>query len=175
MNKLDVQDDLDRLGDVLRAATAVDLARGGDGGAARPRARWRRPRVIAGAALVAAIAIPGGAALAGAFDSAQQVAQSLPAGVLALQGVQTTCTVVTAGERYECTTATPPSDASGIAAGAWLATVEPTIDPQHTVNGGCRSLNANGTEWDCYLGQAAVDQKIIGEGFLGQPAGPSRG
>jgi hypothetical protein len=35
------------------------------------------------------------------------------------------------------------------------------------VNGGCRSLNSEGTEWECYIGQAAVDQQIISQGFLG--------
>jgi hypothetical protein len=30
------------------------------------------------------------------------------------------------------------------------------------------SQNADGTEWECYIGQAAVTQKIIGAGFLGQ-------
>jgi hypothetical protein len=38
---------------------------------------------------------------------------------------------------------------------------------QH-VNGGCRSLNDAGTEWQCYLGEEAVKQKIVSQGFLGQ-------
>jgi hypothetical protein len=36
------------------------------------------------------------------------------------------------------------------------------------VNGGCRGLTADGLEWECWIGQAAVDQKIIGQGFLGE-------
>jgi hypothetical protein len=35
------------------------------------------------------------------------------------------------------------------------------------VNGGCRSLNSAGTEWQCYIGQKAVDEQIIGPSFLG--------
>jgi hypothetical protein len=42
-----------------------------------------------------------------------------------------------------------------------------TVRDEH-VNGGCRSLNSDGTEWECYIGQAAVDQQIISQGFLGQ-------
>ena len=38
------------------------------------------------------------------------------------------------------------------------------------VNGGCRSLANDGREWQCYIGQAAVDQKIISQGFLGEYA-----
>jgi len=36
------------------------------------------------------------------------------------------------------------------------------------VNGGCRSLRSDGLEWQCYIGQAAVDQEIISQDFLGQ-------
>ena len=44
------------------------------------------------------------------------------------------------------------------------------------MNGGCRSLNSAGTEWRCYIGQAAVDQEIIGQGFLGERvSGPGVG
>ena len=64
-------------------------------------------------------------------------------------------------------------------AGVWLVlakkgTVEPTVDATKHVNGGCRSLDSEGTEWRCYLGQAAVEQRIIGPGFLGEYA-PSPG
>ena len=43
-----------------------------------------------------------------------------------------------------------------------------TVDKTQHVNGGCRSLTSAGTEWECYIGQAAVDQQIISQGFLGQ-------
>jgi hypothetical protein len=48
-----------------------------------------------------------------------------------------------------------------------MGTVEPTVDATKHVNGGCRSVNAAGTHWRCYIGQAAVDHKIIGAGLLG--------
>ena len=52
----------------------------------------------------------------------------------------------------------------------WLGTVEPTVDATKHVNGGCRAQNEAGTDWECYIGQTAVQQKIIGAGFLGQYA-----
>ncbi len=56
----------------------------------------------------------------------------------------------------------------------WQGTVEPTVDATLHVNGGCRALTPAGTEWECYIGQAAVAQNIISAGFLGQYA-PSPG
>jgi hypothetical protein len=56
----------------------------------------------------------------------------------------------------------------------WKGTVEPTVDASKHVNGGCRSLNAGGTEWRCYVGEEAVKQRIIGPGLLGEYA-PSPG
>ena len=52
----------------------------------------------------------------------------------------------------------------------WTGTVEPTVDATKHVNGGCRAQNAAGTDWECYLGEAAVAQNIISQGFLGQYA-----
>jgi hypothetical protein len=48
--------------------------------------------------------------------------------------------------------------------------VEPTVDATKHVNGGCRSLDSDGRTWQCYIGQAAVDQKIVSAGFLGEYA-----
>jgi len=48
--------------------------------------------------------------------------------------------------------------------------VEPTVDATKHVNGGCRALASDGLEWQCYLGQAAVDEQIISQGYLGQYA-----
>ena len=59
-------------------------------------------------------------------------------------------------------TATAPND--------WTGTVEPTVDATKHVNGGCRAQNAAGTDWECYIGDAAVTQNIISQGFLGQYA-----
>jgi DNA-directed RNA polymerase specialized sigma24 family protein len=125
------------------------------------------PRILAGV-VITAVAAPGVAAATGVFNSAQQVAASVPAGTLALLDTEPSCTVVTQGVEYHCTLASLPSDNGGPEPGQWLGTVEPTVDQTKHVNGGCRSLNGAGTEWECYLGEAAVHQKIIGQGFLGQ-------
>jgi hypothetical protein len=53
-------------------------------------------------------------------------------------------------------------------AGSWKGTVEPTVDHTKHVNGGCRSLNADGTHWRCYVGDEAVKQQIIGSALLGE-------
>jgi hypothetical protein len=94
----------------------------------------------------------------------------MPAGTLALAGTEPTCTVVRDGVEFHCTLAKAPAPEVS----NWQGTVEPTVDATKHVNGGCRSLNSAGTEWECYLGRAAVDQQIIGASFLGDYA-PSPG
>jgi hypothetical protein len=66
--------------------------------------------------------------------------------------------------------ATIQAPSSSAATTDWTGTVEPTVDATKHVNGGCRAQNAGGTEWECYIGQAAVQQRIIGQSFLGQYA-----
>ncbi len=96
----------------------------------------------------------------------------MPAGTKFLVGTTQTCTEVKAGVEYRCTISghfTPEvQDMQG--------TVEPTVDKTKTVNGGCRSLRSDGREWECYIGQEAVRQQIIGPDFLGQHSeGPGVG
>jgi len=158
---------LRQLGDALHRATRHDLRR------AEVPARPRRRRAVV-ALVVAVIAIPGVAVAANALLSPSQVAQSIPQGTLALLNTHPTCTTVTQGVEYDCTLHGVPSDQGGPIAGQWLGTVEPTVDATKHVNGGCRSVNAAGTHWRCYIGQEAVRQQIIGAGFLGQYA-PSPG
>jgi hypothetical protein len=169
----DLSPPLKQLGEALHGATTVDLRRSA-GTALRPVRRRRRRLAVA---LVAAvIAIPGAALAANALLSPSQVAQSIPQGTLALLDTHPTCTTVTAGVVYDCTLNAAPSPQGGIAPGQWLSTVEPTVDATKHVNGGCRSLNATGTHWRCYVGQAAVRSKIVSEGFLGQVSqGPGQG
>jgi hypothetical protein len=76
---------------------------------------------------------------------------------------------VAAGNKLKATVdsaGTGPSTAPQVP--AWSGTVEPSVDQTKHVNGGCRALNNAGTDWDCYLGEAAVKQQIIGQSFLGQ-------
>jgi hypothetical protein len=53
------------------------------------------------------------------------------------------------------------ADAAGIGAGQFKGTVEPTVDATHHIDGGCRAIDADGAQWECYIGQAAVKQKIV--------------
>jgi hypothetical protein len=119
---------------------------------------------------VLAIGVTGVAIAADQLISTSDVAQSMPAGTLALAGTEPTCTVVTKDVEFHCVLAKPPAPEVS----DWKGTVEPSVDAGKHVNGGCRSLASNGREWECYIGQAAVDQKIIGQGFLGEFA-PSPG
>jgi hypothetical protein len=155
--------DLVRLGDELERATKADL------NAHRPRRVSRR---LAIAIAVAVIGIPGVAIAANQLTSSSDVAASMPAGTLALAGTEPTCTVVTDGVEFHCVLAKAPAPEVS----DWKGTVEPTVDTSKHVNGGCRSLTSDGKEWECYLGQTAVDQKIIGQDFLGQVSeGPGQG
>lgn len=155
------QTTMNRLGDALEAAARQDL-----------EARRRPRRRFVAAALVAAVLVPAAAVAGAKLISNDDVAKSLPAGTLSLAGTEPTCATVTDGVEYHCVLAKPPAPEVS----DWKGTVEPTVDATKHVNGGCRSLNSAGTTWQCYIGHAAVDQKIIGAGFLGEFApSPGRG
>ena len=150
--------ELARLGDALERAADADLAR------ARRR-RLQRKILLAAAAIV--IAVPGLAFAASRLIGAEEVARSLPAGTRMLEGTEPQCTVVKQDVEYHCVLAKPiakpeASDLKG--------TVEPTVNPSKHVNGGCRSLTFDGREWQCYIGRAAVDQRIISADFYGEYA-----
>jgi hypothetical protein len=159
-------DHLDRLGAALHAAVTDDLGR---------VVRRRRRRTIAGALAALAIAVPGAALAADALISGDDVAKSIPSGTWALMGTHPTCTTVRTDVEFDCTLARPPRTGD-VEAGQWQGTVEPTVDPSKHVNGGCRSLSADGMHWRCYIGTEAVRQDIIGAGLLGEYAPtPGRG
>ena len=155
MNELNPE--LAGLGDALERAAAADLERA-------PRRRTGRRLAVAAAAL--AVAVPGIAYAADRLVSNDDVAASMPAGTLALAGTEPTCTVVRQDVEYHCVLSRPPAPELS----DWKGTVEPTVDRTKHVNGGCRSLSSDGLEWECYLGRAAVDQQIVGAGFLGEYA-----
>jgi hypothetical protein len=159
----DVTQDLGRLGDELERAAGADLARG---------RRRRVRRRIAVAVVALAVAVPSAAVATGRLSGEDDVARSLPAGTLSLAGTSPTCTVVRQDVEYRCVLARPPAPEVS----DWTGTVEPTVDATKHVNGGCRSLDSEGTEWQCYIGEAAVEQRIVGAGFLGEYApSPGRG
>lgn len=161
---------LDRLGDALQAAATADLAGSGSRASRLRRTRVRRRLLIALAVLV--ISVPAIAFAADRLISAGTVAASMPAGTLALAGTQPTCTVVKQNVEFHCVLQKQPSHEVD----NWKGTVEPTVDTSESVNGGCRGLRSDGLEWECYLGQTAVDEGIIGQSFLGQKvSGPGSG
>jgi hypothetical protein len=164
-------DRLERLGHSLREAAAADLGRSAQ--AAR-RTRTRTRRRGAGLLAAAVVAVPGVALAANALISTDQVARSIPNGTLSLLDTHPRCTVVRENVEFDCVLDVAPSGEIG--AGRWQGTVEPTVDDTKHTNGGCRSLNAAGTHWRCYVGQEAVRRQIIGPALLGVPSsGPGVG
>jgi len=162
----DAHTTLDRLGDALESAAAADLRTVPP---ASPHRRRFSKRVAIAVAAVAVL-VPGVALAASHLIGTDEVAASLPAGTLSLAGTEPTCTVVVQDVEYHCVLAHAPAPEIS----DWKGTVEPTVDATKHVNGGCRSLASDGRDWECYIGQAAVDQRIIGAGFLGEYA-PSPG
>ncbi len=77
---------------------------------------------------------------------------------------------IASGDKSDGNTAVHAQSPPAATVTDWSGTVEPTVDATKHVNGGCRAQNASGTEWECYIGQAAVQQGIIGQSFLGQYA-----
>ena len=151
-----MNEQLAKLGDALESAASRDLGRG------------RRPRrlVLLAAALSAIVVLTGASFAAVKLTSTGDVAASLPAGTLWLAGTEPTCTVVKQNVEYHCVLAHAPANEIS----DWKGTVEPTVDATKHVNGGCRSLASDGREWQCYIGEEAVNQKIVSEGFLGEYA-----
>ncbi|MCW3015837.1 MAG: hypothetical protein JWO02_2929 [Solirubrobacterales bacterium] len=161
-------DRLERLGDALHAATTTNLHR------AHAARRTRKRRRALGSLAAAVVVVPGVAVAATSLIGSDEVARSLPNGTVSLLGTDPTCTTIRTGVEYDCVMAVAPTGELG--AGRWRGTVEPSVDDSKHVNGGCRSLNAAGTHWRCYVGQEAVRQRIIGPALLGESsAGPSAG
>jgi hypothetical protein len=156
--------ELSRLGDEIEQAAVAHL-----GGHSRPRARMSRRLLLAVAVVL--VAIPGLAYAASALISTAEVAAGLPAGTKMLQNTEPRCTVVRQDVEYHCVLSRLPADPE---VADLKGTVEPTVDATKHVNGGCRSLTSDGRIWQCYIGQAAVAEQIIGPAFLGEYA-PSPG
>jgi hypothetical protein len=152
--------ELSRLGDTIERAAATQLT-------APSRQRMNIPRKVVLAVVVAVVAIPGLAYAASTLISSDEVAAGLPAGTRMLQGTDPRCTVVRQDVEYHCVLSRLPADPEVV---DLKGTVEPTVDATKHVNGGCRSLTSTGRVWQCYIGQAAVTQEIIGPDFLGEYA-----
>jgi hypothetical protein len=156
--------ELAQLGDAIERAATAQLGN-------RSRPRPRRTRRLLLVIAVALIAIPGLAYATSALISSDEVAAGLPAGTKMLQGTDPRCTVVRQDVEYHCVLTRLPADPDVL---DLKGTVEPTVDATKHVNGGCRSLTSDGRVWQCYIGETAVDEQIIGPDFLGEYA-PSPG
>jgi hypothetical protein len=154
--------ELVRLGDALERAAANDLRRPRPLEAPAGRRRGGKRLLLLAAAL--AVGVPTAAGIVRGLISEESVAQSMPAGAAMLVGTDPTCAVVRDGVEYHCVLSRSPD--GGI--DDYLGTVYETVDATQHVNGGCRSLRSDGLEWQCYIGQAAVDQQIISQDFLGE-------
>jgi hypothetical protein len=161
MNKLSPE--LDRLGNELERAVAAAIS--------APRGRRAAPKRLLIAAALVAVCVPGLAFAAATLIGSDEVAAGLPAGTKMLQGTDPHCTVVRQDVEYRCVLGRLPANPE---VADLKGTVEPTVDGTKHVNGGCRSLRSDGRVWQCFIGQAAVDEQIISAGFLGEYA-PSPG
>jgi hypothetical protein len=151
---------LTRLGDALESAARTDL---------RPLPRRRRRIAIATVAVAAVLS--GGAAIASQLLGGD-VSSSMLAGAAIFEGTHPTCTEVVKGVEWSCVLDRAPQHEVD----DFTGTKEETVDATQHVNGGCEGLDSAGLHWECYLGQAAVDHQIIGQGFLGQKVtGPGHG
>ena len=128
------------------------------------RSTARRRKIVA-VAVGLAIAVPGLAYAATALIGAEEVAAGLPGGTRMLQGTEPKCTVVHQDVEYHCVLSKLPTEPE---VADLKGTVEPTVDGTKHVNGGCRSLMSDGRAWQCYIGRAAVAQKIVSADFLGE-------
>lgn len=159
MNQLTDQSGLEHLGDALSRATERDVRRAG-----------RRPvRRIALAVATLAVVGTGTAAAAGLFTP-KQIAAAMPAGAVIFDQTDPSCALDPDGTTFHCTLSSAPAPEVSDFTGTKEILV---VDGK--VAGGCIGQDAAGLTWDCYVGQDAVDQEIVTQDFLGEPAGPGRG
>lgn len=85
----------------------------------------------------------------------------LPAGAV-LQGAVPSCTTLDSIE-FECTIEAYP-DAVLIDMTGYATII---VDDTSHVSGGCRATTPDALSWTCYVGQAAIDQEIVGASFMG--------
>jgi hypothetical protein len=153
---------LDSLGDDLSLATARDVRRRSTG----------RARKV-GIGVVALLVIGAGTVVAAGLLSPKQVAAGMPGGAVIFSGTHPKC-VANADGSFACSLATAPDGTDAAAIGDYTGTKEVLV-VGGKVAGGCIGLDAAGMTWTCYVGQDAVDQEIISQDFLGEPAGPGQG
>ena len=110
-------------------------------------------------------------ALAAACGAAQQVEAGMPAGAAIFDQTDPTCLPNPDGRSFRCTLARAPvAEVTGFLGAKEVLAID------DKVGGGCIGLDTAGMQWDCFIGQDAVDREIIGPDFLGEPVlGPGVG
>jgi hypothetical protein len=138
-------------------------------GAVRSRSRWgtsgRRTLVLIGAVLVLLAVVGGGIAAIRLLTTPAQEEQGLPDGSAMFVGTHPTCAQVSSVQ-FRCVLQSAPSVEYIV--GNYLGAKMPSVDATKHIDGGCIATSADGLQWDCYLGQAAVAHNIIDGGLLGQ-------
>lgn len=169
--------ELDHLGDALESAIRLQLARTAPAPTpvAVRRTRGRRAALVAAACLGTLAAGVGVAAASGVWDR-EDVAAGLSMSDVELAGSAARCAPVTGTtDTFDCTLLRP-EDAKDLPSDdvrGWNVVLN---DDEGFVAGGCRSLDADGSSWRCFVGEKSVDEKIIGPDFLGEYApGPGVG
>jgi hypothetical protein len=88
----------------------------------------------------------------------------LPDGAV-LNGIEPTCVETPDPEVLECSIAEFPEPHGTFDYTGYTSLI---VDDTSHVSGGCRSTNADATQYLCYLGTRAVDEAIVGPDYLGQ-------
>ena len=158
--------ELKSLGDSLQRAWRADHGR-------RRGARSRRTRLAIVFGLIAVLVAAGAAVGSRVLKTTEEEQQGLLGGHLLFKGTDPTCRQLTAAS-YSCVLARPPTamtfydDKGDRLTDVFLGVKTATVDTDKRVDGGCVSTSADGTRWDCYLGEEAVRHQIVSRDFLGK-------
>jgi hypothetical protein len=147
----------------------VATERGGE-----PRRRMPHRWVAVCAAFVLLLAVVGaGIAARQLLKSPAEEEHGLPAGSALFIGTDPSCTTVN-DHQFHCVLKSAPT--VEYIEGSYLGSKMLTVDATKHIDGGCIARSADGLDWDCYLGEAAVEHDILVRDLLGQyQPGPSHG
>jgi hypothetical protein len=163
-----ILDELERLSprDTSSVPDWADVRRRTRTRASRPHGLRRRTVVLVAAALalVATGAAVGGLVIA---KSAAEEEQGLLDGHSVFAGTNPVCTTVAEGH-FRCVLDRPPTGEGMTIVGSYEGSKFQTVDAEKRIDGGCIGASADGTVWNCYLGQLAVEHDILDASLLGQ-------
>jgi hypothetical protein len=162
----EISRDLSFLGDSLQRAWRADHARR----TAKRRGR-RRLILLAG---VAVLLIAAGGAIGATIltKSSADEEQGLLDGYALFKGTHPTCERLSA-DSFFCRLDRPPTGITFYSQdgqrlpNAYLGVKAETVNREKRVDGGCVATTADGREWHCYLGDAAVANGVVDRSFLG--------